>query len=97
MADLAHGYILSGDIDKAQKILKELQNRSKQIYFPQYEIAIVKLAMGEKDQAFQILEDLYKERSGSLMHIRVDPRFDIVRSDSRFKAFLEKMGLEQKS
>jgi len=97
LADLAHGYILSGDIDKAQKILKELQNRSKQIYFPQYEIAIVKLAMGEKDQAFQILEDLYKERSGSLMHIRVDPRFDIVRSDSRFKAFLEKMGLEQKS
>jgi serine/threonine protein kinase/Flp pilus assembly protein TadD len=94
LADLAHGYAVSGDIDEALRILKELQEKSKLGYIPQYEIAIVKFAVGEKDEAFLILEELYNVRSGSLMHIRVDPRFDSVRSDPRFNVLLEKMDLD---
>jgi hypothetical protein len=49
--------------------------------------------LGEKDQALAWLQVAYEERSPGLVGLRVEPRFDTLRSDSRFQALLRRIGL----
>ena len=50
-------------------------------------------SLGDKDQAFAWLERADKERDGILARIKVDSRFDNLRSDPRFTELLKRLGL----
>ena len=52
-------------------------------------------ALRRKDQAFAWLEKAYELRSGvdEMIFLTIDPRFDPLRSDPRFDAFLHRVGL----
>jgi tetratricopeptide (TPR) repeat protein len=92
---LGHAYALSGKRAEAQKILDELHKLSKQRYVSPFQTAIIYTGLGKKDQAFAWLEKAYEERDSALNHVKVEPRFDGLRSDPRFTALLKKMGLER--
>ena len=81
---LAHAYALSGKRADAQKTLAELQEISKRRYVSSASIALIYAALGDKVQAFAWLEKADKERDVMLTRLRVDPRFDTLRSDPRF-------------
>jgi hypothetical protein len=49
--------------------------------------------LGDKDQAFWLLNRAYEQRNMWLMNLRVDPRFNNLRSDPRFQSLLELVGL----
>ena len=51
--------------------------------------------LGREDQAFAWLEKAYEQRSNvqEMVFLGVDPRFDALRSDPRFDAFLRRAGL----
>jgi hypothetical protein len=51
--------------------------------------------MGEKTEAFELLEAAYQERNGVLIFLDVLPYFDNIRSDPRFADLLRRMGLPQ--
>jgi len=55
--------------------------------------ALVYATLGDKDQAFAWLERADKERDGILTRIKVDSRFDNLRSDPRFTELLKRLGL----
>ncbi len=59
-----------------------------------YTMAIMYTGLGNKDQAFEWLERALKNRSEELIMLKVDPQFDILRTDPRFSALLAKMGFE---
>jgi tetratricopeptide (TPR) repeat protein len=94
LGELAHAFAVSGRKEEALKILHELLERSKQKYVPKYEIALIYTALGERDQAFEFLDESYNERSSALVTIKMEPRYDPLRSDPRFITLLEKMRLE---
>ena len=50
--------------------------------------------MGDKEQRFKWLEQAYKEKTEPLLYLRVDPRLDSLRSDSRFEDLLRRVNLE---
>jgi serine/threonine protein kinase/tetratricopeptide (TPR) repeat protein len=56
-------------------------------------IALVYAALGENDQAFAWLERAYQRRAESLCNTKIDPKLDGLRTDPRFPALLEKIGL----
>ncbi len=60
-----------------------------------YLLATFCAELGNKDKAFAILEKLYKEREGELVHIKVDPRLDNLRDDARFQDLMRRVGLPQ--
>jgi serine/threonine protein kinase/tetratricopeptide (TPR) repeat protein len=93
LAALGHAYGISGQKKEAQGILDRLLEKSKRTYVPGYDIAAVSLGLGEKDQAFEWLSKAVEERSGFLVYIKCDRRFDGLRSDPRYEALLKRIGL----
>ena len=55
-------------------------------------IALIYVALHENDLAFEWLDKSYDNRESSLCSIKLDPKMDPIRDDSRYNAFLEKMG-----
>ncbi|MBI3950869.1 MAG: tetratricopeptide repeat protein [Acidobacteria bacterium] len=92
-AMLSRGYALSGRRDEAVRILHQLGEQSQRSYVSPYLIALVYTGLGEKDQAFDWLEKAYENRCGWLAWLRVDPKLDSLRSDSRFADLLRRVGL----
>jgi adenylate cyclase len=90
------GYIeaISGKRAAAQKVIKELNQLSGRKYVAPYHLALLHAGLGEKDQAFEYLENARKERSDSLVYLKIDPRLDDLRADPRFLDLLQKIGLD---
>lgn len=58
-----------------------------------YHLAEINVHLDDKEEAFKWLEKAYEYRSGWLSGIKVDATFDPLRSDPRFSALLQRMGL----
>jgi tetratricopeptide (TPR) repeat protein len=95
LADLAAAYFLDGRTAEAQQLWDKLKSLSERQYVPAYSIAIVQLAMGNKDEAIRFLEKSYTDRapfdSADLGWILVDHRLDPLRSDPRFKELITRI------
>jgi TolB-like protein/Tfp pilus assembly protein PilF len=95
IAGLAHTYATSGRKTEARKILAELQTLSEHSYVPATDMALVYAGLGDKDKAFAWLDKAYAEHSFALSNLKVEPRFDLLRSDPRFADLLRRIGLPQ--
>ncbi len=76
-----------------QSWLDGLTEISKHGYVSSYSIAEGYMRMGEKDKAFDWLERAYEEHDSGLVSIGVEPMFDPVRRDPRFRDILRRMKL----
>jgi TolB-like protein/DNA-binding winged helix-turn-helix (wHTH) protein/Tfp pilus assembly protein PilF len=90
-ANLAYAYAVSGDRDRAAKLLNDLKNQSSQSSPNAPEIAMVYVGLDEKDQAMAWLEKAYADRFSPWVLMR--PCFDPLRSDSRFADLVRRIGL----
>jgi TolB-like protein/DNA-binding winged helix-turn-helix (wHTH) protein/Tfp pilus assembly protein PilF len=95
IAGLAHVYAVSGRKAEARKILAELQRVSEHSYVPATDMALVYAGLEDKDKAFAWLDKAYEEHSFALSNLKVEPRFDPLRSDLRFADLLRRIGLPQ--
>jgi tetratricopeptide (TPR) repeat protein len=96
VASLAHAYAVIGRRAQAEKILRDLEHKSKSVYVSPYTIATIYAGLGEKDKAFELLEKAYQERSLDISwHIKADLRIDNLRSDPRFEVLLRRVGFPQ--
>ncbi len=88
---LGHVYAVSGKRNQALKISSEMKEMSKQKYVLPYDLAILYVGLGEKDKALEQLNYAYEEQSGWIIYLKVEPLFDPLRSDPRFKNLLKRM------
>jgi hypothetical protein len=51
--------------------------------------------LGENDTAVALLERAYAERQLSLTEVAVEPAFDPLRADARFRTLLRRVGVGQ--
>jgi len=94
-AELAHAYAVSGNKSKAEEILKQFKERSKQSYVSAYYFAEIYVGLADKEQALISLEKAYTDRSQLLTGLKPDPELDSLRSDPRFKDLVRRMGLPE--
>src|SRR6266498_1383599 len=90
---LGYAYAVAGRRLEAQKALNELLELSKHRYVSEGQIGIIYIALGEKDKAFERLEEAYKVYDLNLMRIKVERRFDPIRSDPRFDELAKRIGV----
>jgi TolB-like protein/DNA-binding winged helix-turn-helix (wHTH) protein/Flp pilus assembly protein TadD len=86
-------YGLSGQREKAQEVLAELKQLAGQRYIDPLCMVTVSLGLGEKRQTFAWFEKEYEAHSVGLTSLKVNPVYDSLRSDSRFRDLLHRVGL----
>lgn len=92
------GYVhaVAGRTAEARKVLDDLKSlRAKSQYISAVGIALVHLALGEKDEALQWLEKGYDERAFQMQFLKLDPRWDSLRSDPRFVDLVRRIGFPE--
>src|SRR5438093_1015823 len=94
-AALGRAYAKSQKKHEANDMLNELNELSKQQYVSAYEVATIYVALGNNEQAFQLLEQAYGEHSFHLVYLNVSPQFKPVRSDRRFQDLVQRIGLSR--
>ncbi|PWT95592.1 MAG: hypothetical protein C5B55_01110 [Blastocatellia bacterium] len=90
---LKSAYVKSGWKGYCQAELDMLRSDSKTGYvLPKY-FALSYLQLHETEEAFKWFEEAFKERAELLVYLKVDPRFDPIRSDPRFQDLLRRVNL----
>jgi DNA-binding winged helix-turn-helix (wHTH) protein/TolB-like protein/Flp pilus assembly protein TadD len=95
LAQLGHAYAMSGRKDEALSLVGELEETSKQSFRGSYDSAIFYTGLGELDKAFEQLNKAYRERSGWIIYLKVEPQFDALRTDPRYGSLLRDLNLPQ--
>jgi TolB-like protein len=92
---LGHAYAISGKRKEAEKIITEVNELSKQQYVSSFHRSAIHIALKDNDQAFELLDKAYENRDNWLVTIKIDPRFDSVRMDSRYIQLLQKLDMHK--
>jgi adenylate cyclase len=97
LSELGYALALAGKKAEAQKALDQLNELAKQKYVPAGYRVMIYAGLGEKDKALEWLEKSYEEHyvvGDGTADIKVDPVFDSLRSDPRFRDLLRRMNLQ---
>jgi serine/threonine-protein kinase len=97
IAWLAHAVATNGDTARAKSLLCQLEEMSRSRYVSSYHCAIGWTGLGDVDTAFALLARACDERDPSVMHLVSEPRFNVLRSDARYRALTQRIGLETES
>ena len=95
IAWLGEAYAAAGYRDEAHKVLRQLEELSKQRYVTPYGRARIYAALGETDETFKWLETAYQQRANWMVLLKVDPCFDNLRSDPRFQDLMRRMNFQE--
>jgi TolB-like protein/DNA-binding winged helix-turn-helix (wHTH) protein/Tfp pilus assembly protein PilF len=83
----------AGRHSDALRLLAELKRRKQSGYVPADAFVTAYIGLGNNEQAFDWLEQAYKERSGLLLLAKVFPLLDPLRGDPRFADLVHRVGL----
>lgn len=92
VAALGHVYASAGAKDKALQQLRRLDQQARQGYVSPYLRAVIYAGLGEQDKAFAELEKAY-DKGDEVFDLGVDPWFNNLRADPRYKRLLGRIGL----
>jgi len=84
-ASLGFAYGMAGKQAEARAILKQLEALSKRRYVTGLYFANVYAGLKENDKAIEYLNEAFEARHPGLVLIRIEPMFDGLRNDERFK------------
>jgi TolB-like protein/DNA-binding winged helix-turn-helix (wHTH) protein/Flp pilus assembly protein TadD len=94
IASLGHAYAVVGNRVEAEKIVRELEQKVMKAQASPYLPATIYAGLGNKDRAFELLEEAYRDKSLDVAWIlKPDPRTDNLRGDPRFQDLLRRVGL----
>jgi serine/threonine protein kinase len=86
---------MAGKTDEARKILSEVKRQRKLDSWSLILLAQTCSVMGQKTEAFELLEVAYQERASWLVFIGAYRTFSNIRTDPRYADLLRRMGLPQ--
>ena len=103
MGRIGHAYAVSGQTDKAVKILHELESETaqpppKSPFLPPppdtaLDVGLVQLGLGNLQESISSLEKAAEEHTAEIIHIKSEPIYAPIRQDPRFQALMRKIGL----
>ena len=92
-SDIAHVYAVSEDKPRAERLIAGLKADRARHYLNLYELALISAGLHLDDQAFEWLNQAFRERSDQMIYLEIDPRLDPIRRDARFRMLVEKVGV----
>jgi len=92
VALLGEAYAAAGNCEQAQVILKELTGHR---HVSKFFTSRIYTALGQTDAALAMLEAGYREHGEWMPLVKVDQRFDALRSDLRFQKLMRRMSFHE--
>ena len=92
---LGNAYAVSGKREEALRLLGALKERWNRGDEFGWNIVAIYVGLDEREQALDWLEKAYEARDPYLMQLKTEPHLNPLRSEPRFQALLEKMGLDE--
>ena len=89
-ASLGFAYGMAGKRAEAETILNQLQALSQRRYVSGIYFAVICAGLKDNDRALQYLNKAFESRHPGLVLIRIEPMFDGLRNDDRFKQLIRK-------
>ena len=86
---------LTGNKKQALKCAESLKRRAQHEYVDPFYVALFYSGLGDKDAAFAWLEKGFEGRSANMPQMNMEPGFDLLRSDPRFRDLLLRMNFPQ--
>jgi tetratricopeptide (TPR) repeat protein len=84
---------LAGRNREAQSVAHELETISRTRYVSPYGVAQIYAALNEDENTFKWLQAAYEDHAVWMGYLSVDPVFERIRSDERFKDLLRRIDL----
>jgi len=91
LGELGRAYALSGKPREAQKIADRLVAGWKRSHVGAFEIALIEIGLGDKDEALAWLEQAYEDRAFFMVDLKNEPELDVLRSHPRFQELVRRM------
>jgi tetratricopeptide (TPR) repeat protein len=88
---LGAAYAHGGQRQRAEAILQRVSSSKEHV--SACELAILLIALGERERALASLDEAYRVRDIQMQYLGVEPGFDPLRSDPRFQELLRRVGL----
>ncbi len=95
LAWLAHAKAVAGARDEARALVTKLEASAQSAYVPGYHLALAHIGLGDRDTAFKRLERACADREPPVAYLRVEPRFEPLRRDSRYSGLLHALRLPE--
>lgn len=86
-------YAIAGKRRDAERVIEQFNSLSSTTTVDPYWVAAIYAGLGNRNRAFELLEESYRQHSANLAYIKPDPFWDNLRSDSRYPDLLRRMGL----
>jgi tetratricopeptide (TPR) repeat protein len=93
VATVGYGYALAGRRADALAVSGDLARRAGRRYVAAQDRAKVFAGLGEREQAFEWMEEAFQRREAWLAALPLEPGFDALRSDPRFGELMRRIGL----
>ena len=93
LGNLGRAYALAGRTDDARAQIAQLQAMGTEGFGVGYDIALIHAALGDREAALAALERALTDHSQMVGFINVDPGFDGIREEPRFRAVVNQLGL----
>jgi TolB-like protein/Flp pilus assembly protein TadD len=97
LATLGWAYARHGDETRAREILDELSEQSNSEYVSPFFFATAHLGLSEKGETLDFLEQAFEQRNPNLVSLHYYPFYDDLRTEPRFIALVERVGLVAQS
>jgi TolB-like protein/DNA-binding winged helix-turn-helix (wHTH) protein/Tfp pilus assembly protein PilF len=91
LAAIGHVQGVSGRRGDARQTLDELRRLGRERYVTPYGVALIHAGLGERQQAVAWLERALHDRAHWLVWLKLDPRFDPLRTDPGFAEILRRI------
>jgi Flp pilus assembly protein TadD len=92
---LAYALARGGDKTMARQVTEELLEKRKHDYVSPVELAMLYIALGERQTAIKWCETAVEERRGWVGYLAVHPLVDSLRNEPGFGELLHKLGLAE--
>jgi tetratricopeptide (TPR) repeat protein len=92
-AELARQLLAAGRSHEAADAVRRIEADYRAGRLAPDDLAFVRLAQNRPDAALALLDEAVRTKSGTVIWIHVDPRFDALRQDVRFVNVLRSIGM----
>ena len=90
LALLAQACGRAGLRDEAQRLLTGLEERSRTKFVSGWNLAVVRLSLGDKDGAIAALQSALNQHAPEILTMKYDPLLEDLHGDPRFEALVQK-------